>query len=65
MKYYETSRREFYKKSIQSMSEQIADIISDGAVVQISRSRSGLKINKVIVVHEVVQKNYSAVKKGE
>lgn len=49
-------RKEFYKKSIIEMAEQLAEIIDNGEVAELSRSRSGVKLFRVKRRHEVIQK---------
>ena len=53
---YEKSRKEFYEAEIHSMAEQLAEILDNGETVEISKSRSGLKLFGVKRRHEVVRK---------
>lgn len=53
---YEKSRKEFYESEIHSMAAQIAEIIDSGEMVEISKSRSGLKLFRIKRRHEVVRK---------
>lgn len=52
----EESRKDFYKKTIIDMAEQLAGILDNGEAVEISRSRSGLKLIRARRRHEVIRK---------
>ena len=49
-------RKEFYEKSIIAMASQLAEILDSGEAVEISRSRSGLKLIRAKRRHEVIRK---------
>ena len=49
-------RKEFYRQSIIAMAEQLAEILDSGEAVEISRSRSGLKLIRAKRRHEVIRK---------
>lgn len=53
---YEQSRENFFNEQILRMAPQIARILDSGFSVELSKSRSGLKITKVKRMHEVVAK---------
>ncbi|MBD5521408.1 MAG: hypothetical protein HDR03_09350 [Lachnospiraceae bacterium] len=57
---HEKSRREFYEREIHNMAAQIAEIIDNGEMVEISKSRSGLKLFRIKRRHEVVRKRGNA-----
>lgn len=49
-------RKEFYEQSIIAMASQLAEILDNGETVEISRSRSGLKLIRAKRRHEVIRK---------
>lgn len=49
-------RKEFYRQSIIAMAEQLAEILDGGEAVEISRSRSGLKLIRAKRRYEVIRK---------
>ena len=49
-------RKEFYRQSIIAMTSQLAEILDNGEAVEISRSRSGLKLIRAQRRHEVIRK---------
>lgn len=51
---YEQSREKFFNEQILRMAPQIARILDSGFSVELSKSRSGIKILKVLKIHEVV-----------
>lgn len=53
---FEKSRKEFYESEVHDMAAQIAEIIDSGEMVEISKSRSGLKLFRIKRRHEVVRK---------
>jgi len=53
---YEKTRAEFYESEVHDMAAQIAEIIDSGEMVEISKSRSGLKLFRIKRRHEVVRK---------
>lgn len=53
---YEQTRAEFYKGEIEKMADQLAGYIDEGLTVELSRSRSGIKLFVVKRRHEVVRK---------
>ena len=56
-KYFEQSRKQFYENEIRKMAPQLATILDTGSYsVELQKSRSGIKILKVLRVHEVVKK---------
>lgn len=57
---YETTRKEFYESEVHNMAAQIAEIIDSGEMVEISKSRSGLKLFRIKRRHEVVRKRGNA-----
>lgn len=50
-------RKRFYESELHRMAEQVAEILDKGYTVEISQSRSGLKIFKVSRRYEVVKRN--------
>lgn len=57
---FEKSRKEFYESEVHDMAAQIAEIIDSGEMVEISKSRSGLKLFRIKRRHEVVRKRGNA-----
>lgn len=53
---YEKTRRQFFEEEIHKMTSQLATILDDGYTVEISRSRSGVKIFKVSRQHETIKR---------
>lgn len=49
-------RKEFYRQSIIELAEQLAEIVDNGEVAEISKSRSGLKLFRVKRRHEIVRR---------
>lgn len=54
---YEKTRKEFYKDELNSMAEEIAQILDNGYSVEIARSRSGLKMFSISKKHVVVRRD--------
>lgn len=54
--YYLGSKKELYQSQISAMAGQLAQLLDDprNTCIEISRSRSGLKITKITRKHEVV-----------
>lgn len=51
---YEQTRKELYQKEIEKMADQLASYIDEGLTVELSRSRSGIKLFVVKRRHEMV-----------
>lgn len=49
-------KKNFYKKLLTEMNDQMADLLANGKAIEIDRSRSGLKMYSFRRKHEVVQK---------
>lgn len=49
-------KKEFYKKLLVGMSDQMADILANGKAIEIDHSRSGLKMYSFRRRHEIVQR---------
>lgn len=49
-------KKEFYKKLLVGMSDQMADILANGKAIEVDRSRSGLKMYSFRRRHEIVQR---------
>jgi hypothetical protein len=47
MEKYELSRQEFYESELSSVLKQIASLLDQGYIVEISQSRSGLKFYSI------------------
>lgn len=62
---YDKSRREFYAEELQNMIPQLARLLDSGYAVEISRSRSGLKLNSIKRQHEVICHNKKGAKAVE
>lgn len=58
---YEKSRQQFYESEIYKMAEQLSEILDNGYSVEISKSRSGLKIHSVSKKHVVVRRGSNNV----
>ena len=52
----EGTRKEFYEKELHNMASQMAEMLDNGYAVEVSRSRSGLKLFAVSRKHAVVRK---------
>lgn len=53
---YEKTRREFYEQELHAMSKQLSEILDSGHQVEISQSRSGLKVYSVKKKHQIVRR---------
>lgn len=51
---YNKSRRDFYAEEIQNMIPQLSKLLDSGYAVEISQSRSGLKLNSIKRQHIVI-----------
>lgn len=49
-------KKNFYKRLLTEMNDQMADLLANGKAIEIDRSRSGLKMYSFRRKHEVVQK---------
>lgn len=54
---YEKTRKKFYKDELNSIAEEIAQILDNGYSVEISKSRSGLKMFSISKKHVVVRRD--------
>jgi len=61
---YEKTRQEFYENEIHKLARQISEILDSGYMVEISKSRSGLKLYSVSRKHQVVQRRDFDVQNG-
>lgn len=59
---YENSRYDFFVSELENMIPQLATLLDCGFAVEISKSRSGLKLNSIKRQHEVICRNR---KRGE
>jgi len=53
---YQTTRQQFYKDEICKMARQMSQLLDDGYSIEISKSRSGLKLFKVSRKYEQIRK---------
>jgi hypothetical protein len=49
-------KKNFYKRLLTEMNDQMADLLANGKAIEIDRSRSGLKMYSFRRRHEIVQK---------
>ncbi len=53
---YEQEKKNIYKQLLIDMADQMATLLSEGRAIEISKSRSGLKLYSFRKRHEVVQR---------
>lgn len=58
---YEKSRKEFYQDELKSIAPQMAEILDAGYSLEVSRSRSGLKLYSASKKHVVLRRGSNNV----
>lgn len=58
-------KKEFYKRLLVDMSDQMADLLANGKAIEVDRSRSGLKLYSFRRRHEIVQRQQNVTPDGK